>query len=120
MIFILQYFHQEFIVWGEIPWSPVIWTAALGLIYVFLMHFGIAVTYPLFISIGALLAVPLSALVDRLFRGVGFGEFKILATLLIIVSFLLMLVPTSTVERMERKIRCCARSDAEDETSLLS
>ena len=120
MIFILQYFHQEFIVWGEIPWSPVIWTAALGLIYVFLMHFGIAVTYPLFISIGTLLAVPLSAIADRIFRGADFCEFKILATLLIIFGFLLMLVPTSTVEKMERKIRCCARSNAEDETSLLN
>lgn len=56
------------------------------------MNFGVAVTYPLFIALSALLSIPLNALVDALWAGTTFNVHKWIGTVLLVVSFLIILL----------------------------
>lgn len=90
-------------------------TASLGLVFNFLLIFGVAYTYPLFISIGNLIGVPMNAALDAMFRGETFGVYKILAFFMIVVGFVLLLIPVARLRRLERRLFCCAccRDDEE-------
>jgi len=96
------------------PWSALAGTAALQLVFNYLVSFGIAFTFPLFISIGTLIGVPFNAVVDAIFRGTEFGAYKIIACFMIIIGFLLLLLPIRKVERIEQKIRCTKQQRKED------
>ncbi|CAH1792291.1 unnamed protein product [Owenia fusiformis] len=80
--------------WYNLPWGFLCGSAVLGLAFNFLVNFGIAFTFPLFISVGTVLGIPLNAGVDAMFRGRIFGVTKIIATIMIIVGFILVLIPT--------------------------
>ena len=110
-IFLFKHFELDTFDWSRLPWSLLVGTAALGLCFNFLTVFGVAYTYPLFISVGALLGVPVNAAVDALFRGADFGVYKYMAFLMIVVGFILLLIPIRQVERIERKIRCRCCND---------
>jgi len=110
-IFVFKHFEFDHFEWSRLPWTLLVGTAALGLCFNFLTIFGVAYTYPLFISIGALLGVPVNAAVDALFRDAEFGVYKYISFLMIVVGFTLLLIPLRRVERIERKIRCYMNDD---------
>lgn len=100
---ILYFTNEESISWNEIPWDYLCGRSALGLIFNFLINFGIAFTFPLFISLGTILGIPINGIVDSIFRNENLGWFKILATFMIVFGFLLMLVPANFLQRLRRQ-----------------
>ncbi|XP_072045616.1 solute carrier family 35 member F3-like [Amphiura filiformis] len=90
---IFYYTGFEIIEWDKIPWDYLCGNAALGVVFNFLVNFGIALTYPLFIALGTVVGIPLNAVVDFLFRNIAFGAFKIGGTIFIIFGFVIMLMP---------------------------
>ena len=111
IILILHFLHVE--VLTDIPWGYICASSALGVIFNFSINFGIAYTFPLFISLGTILGIPLNAIVDVIVRHVDFLNWKFTATDLIVGGFLLMLVPPSDsvcVQRSVSKVvtcKCC-------------
>lgn len=110
VIFLLDHYEYEQLEWTHLPWYSLAGTALLGLVFNYLVTFGIAYTFPLFISIGTLLGVPLNAAVDAIFRGSEFGRLKVIALFMIIIGFIMLLVSDKKIERLERKVRKCGRS----------
>ena len=90
----------------DIPWMYLIISSILGVLFNFAINFGIAYTFPLFISLGTIMGVPLNALVDAFIRSVDLLNWKIAAMDLIIGAFLLMLAPPSLSEWIEKKLYC--------------
>ena len=80
---------------ARVPWAYMCASSALGLLFNFSINFGIAYTFPLFISIGTLLGIPINAILDHVVRGSSLLNWKLVATDLIIGGFLLMLLPPS-------------------------
>lgn len=58
---ILVVFKIDHIEWWAVPWLPLAGSALLGLVYNFLVNFGIALLSPLVISIGMLCGIPINA-----------------------------------------------------------
>ena len=112
---------------SSIPWKFLVSTAALGLLFNFFINFGIAVTYPLFISLGTVLGIPLNALADLIFRGIAFSAWKIVSTEFILVGFVMLLLPRSAalqVQAFARLLCVCVKRKTpdipQDEESLIS
>eukprot|EP00111_Clytia_hemisphaerica_P004135 TCONS_00011829-protein len=118
-IFLLHYVGLEKIDWHLLPWLELAGTAALQLVFHYLVSFGIAFTFPLFISIGILISVPFNAVVDAIFRNESFGISKTVAFFLIIVGFMLLLIPIRKVERLERKW-CCGNGHGTEKEEAAS
>ena len=92
----------------EIPWEFICTSSVLSVVFNFSINFGIAYTYPLFISLGTVLGIPINGVVDLLARHVNlFFTWKFLATDLIVGGFLLMLLPPSDSRRIHRACCCC-------------
>lgn len=79
----------------HIPWNFVIWSSILGVIFNFLINFGIAYTYPLFISLGTLLGIPINAIIDALVHNIDLLNWKFPGAILIMSGFLILLAPPS-------------------------
>ena len=65
----------------------------LSLIFNFLINFGVAFTFPLFISIGTILGIPVNAFVDLAFRHVTLTWYDYVGCAVIMVGFGLLLIP---------------------------
>ena len=92
IVVLLHFLHVERV--ESVPWGFICAHSALGLLFNFSINFGIAYTFPLFISLGTVLGIPLNALVDAVVRHTSFfTTWKFAATDLIVGGFLLMLVP---------------------------
>ena len=102
IIVIFHFTRYEEITWGNIPWKYLCGNAFLGIIFNFLINFGIAFTYPLFISLGTVIGIPINALTDVLFRGAAFGSYKIVAAFYIVIGFLFMLLPKEFEESLQQ------------------
>lgn len=92
-----------------IPWTLVCIGSILGILFNFSINFGIAYTFPLFISLGTILGIPINAVFDALVRGVDFLNWKFPASCLIVGGFLLMLLPPSDslcIQRYACRRRC--------------
>lgn len=89
---------------ANIPWIYICASSALGVLFNFSINFGIAYTFPLFISIGTLLGIPINAIVDLLARQVDFFNWKFTATDFIIGGFMLMLIPPSDSKYIQKRI----------------
>ena len=76
---------------SEIPWLFLCVSAALSLVFNYLINFGVAFTYPLFISIGTIVGIPLNTIVDVAFRGTSFSIYDVVGCLTIMGGFCLML-----------------------------
>ncbi len=87
---IMHFTHYEHIIWDHIPWSYLCGSAALGLMFNFLINFGISFTFPLFISLGTVLGIPLNAAVDAIWREASFSWLKGIGAGMIIIGFILM------------------------------
>ena len=92
------------------PWLFLNGTGVVSLFFNFLINFGIALTHPLFISIGTVLGIPVNAGADAIFRGADFGKYKMISAFLIVTGFLFMLVP----EDIENKLWCRNQKNADN------
>lgn len=103
---------EENIYISNTPWDYICGSAALGLIFNFLINFGVCVTFPLFISIGMVLGIPLNALIDTLVRDLPFGPYKILGALTLILSFIVVaFVPESYDNKIQAYIQTKSKSE---------
>lgn len=91
---------------ATIPWMYLCVSAILGVIFNFLVNFGIAFTYPLFISIAMMVGVPLNAAVDVLIKDVTFNAWRLVGALVIIIGFGLMLLPDDWNTPIHRAFGC--------------
>ena len=94
----------ETIVWSQIPWNSLMLTNLFATFYSSLVVIGVGVTYPIFISLGALFGIPINAVVDVIFRGQLFPVIKIISTLLLVIGFLILLIPLKKAQRISSKI----------------
>lgn len=108
IMLILHYTNYEHMSWDTLPWDFLAGTGGLGLVFNFLINFGVALTYPLFISLGTVLGIPINAIADALFRGQSFGRFKIIASIMIVIGFVLLLLPERYEDLLESKV-CCRK-----------
>ena len=92
----------------HIPWRFICASSALSVLFNFSINFGIAYTYPLFISLGTVLGIPVNAVVDVFARKVDILNWKLTAVDLIVGGFLLMLLPPKDSYRVHRLL-CCRR-----------
>ncbi|XP_078608802.1 solute carrier family 35 member F3-like [Branchiostoma floridae x Branchiostoma japonicum] len=115
----LYYGHVEMMDWNHLPWSYLCGGAALGLAFNFFINFGIAFTFPLFISLGTVLGIPLNAGVDALFRGVTFGPLKAGGAALVVGGFFLMLAPEEAHHKVCDVMCCVEPTQGTGETERL-
>ena len=103
IVMIFHFTKYELIDWSNMPWLFLNGTGIVVLLFNFLINFGIALTYPLFISIGTVLGIPINAGADAVFRGADFGKYKIIAACLIVIGFVFMLLPDHYEDKLLRR-----------------
>nr|CAB3266245.1 solute carrier family 35 member F3-like [Phallusia mammillata] len=127
IVFLILYFvGLEHIVAAEIPWSYLCGSSALSLVFNFLVNFGIAFTFPLFISIAMMMGIPVNAAVDLFLRGVLFSVLRLVAALLVVCGFCLMMLPDTWNLPIHRLLGCTSYSrcysgdqqESEDERAI--
>ncbi|RDD36063.1 Solute carrier family 35 member F4 [Trichoplax sp. H2] len=89
--------------WSTIPWGPLMVAVAFNVLYNFLVILGIAITYPIFVSLGALFGIPLNSIIDAVTRNLAFTEAKIFGTVLLILAFVILLIPTGKAIKISQK-----------------
>ncbi|KAM9462620.1 putative thiamine transporter SLC35F3a [Clarias gariepinus] len=77
----------------DIPWHSLCCTAALLLVFNFLINFGVLVTLPTLISLSIVLSVPVNAVIDHYMCEIQFNSVRIIAVSTICLGFLLLLLP---------------------------
>ena len=93
IVLLFELIHVESLVgFDNMPWFYLIGAALLGLTFDFLINFGIAFTYPLFISLGTIVGIPLNAIVDVVFHSVVFGVWEYVGCIAIIVAFVVLVL----------------------------
>jgi hypothetical protein len=82
--------------------------SALDSIYNILLLFGILVTTPLFMSVGTMMVMPCSIVVDRLVHGTELGPSGIVGAVVIVVGFVMLNIPQEAAARWYRacRVRC--------------
>lgn len=90
--------------WSSIPWDNLLLVVGISLSYNFLLTLGIAVTYPIFTSLGALFGIPLNSIIDAIARNLAFTEAKIFGTILLIIGFAILLIPTKKAQIISKKL----------------
>ncbi|KAF4523838.1 hypothetical protein B566_EDAN013606 [Ephemera danica] len=96
---------SEAIPWPDLPWPTLLPAAALLLVMNLLSTFGTALTYEVFITLGLIAAVPLSAAVDALLYHEHFHGMKLSGMVLIAVGFFLVLFPDNWPDYITRVLR---------------
>lgn len=78
--------------YDSIPWPMLVLSALISFIFNLLINFGIAYTYPLFISIGTIVGIPLNIIIDILINEKSLDWKEILGAGLIILSFAFLIL----------------------------
>ncbi|KAF2343674.1 hypothetical protein FHG87_025570, partial [Trinorchestia longiramus] len=79
--------------WHVLPWPHLVLAAALTLVANLLGNFGAAVTFETFITLGLVLAIPASAVLDVRWYKVQFEGMKLAGIVLNTCGFFLVLFP---------------------------
>ncbi|XP_076308604.1 solute carrier family 35 member F3-like [Tachypleus tridentatus] len=102
-LFVGLYFtHVETIFWNQLPWPLLGGAASLSLVANLLTNFGVLWTYDVFLTLGLILAVPVSAVIDIRVYGVVFRGMKLVGVILIDIGFLLVLSPSNWPEYLNK------------------
>ncbi|KAF8387281.1 hypothetical protein PRIPAC_76423, partial [Pristionchus pacificus] len=80
-----------------VPWVVLVGAGLLGLLFNFLINFGIALLHPLVISVGMLVGLPCNTVIDILFSSVSPTTFFISGSACVFLSFILVIFPYSLV-----------------------
>jgi len=92
IVLILTEQKVEILIFEEVPWGMLFLASLASFFFNLLINFGIAYTYPLFISIGTIVGIPLNIAVDVLINGAEVGWKQISGACLIICGFICLLV----------------------------
>ncbi|XP_042881816.1 putative thiamine transporter SLC35F3 [Penaeus japonicus] len=95
----------EVIEWRYLPWPNLVIAAALSLAANLLGNFAIAFTFEIFITLGLVLAVPVSAVLDTKWYAVEFEGMKLAGVVLIMCGFFLVLFPANWPEYITKVLR---------------
>ncbi|XP_068202112.1 solute carrier family 35 member F3 isoform X1 [Palaemon carinicauda] len=101
----LYFSGYEVIIWSHLPWRNLLIAAALTLAANLLGNFGVAFTFEIFITLGLVLAVPVSAVLDVKWYGVKFEGMKLAGVVLIVCGFFLVLFPANWPEYITKLLR---------------
>ncbi|EDV19067.1 uncharacterized protein TRIADDRAFT_62481 [Trichoplax adhaerens] len=111
-VIIFHFAGIENLMWSEVPWEPLMITNLFNMLYTGSVIIGVAVTYPVFISLGALFGIPINAVIDVIFRNESFSVLKIFSTLLLALGFLILLIPLEKaqwISKMPINLLMCRR-----------
>ncbi|GMR33189.1 hypothetical protein PMAYCL1PPCAC_03384, partial [Pristionchus mayeri] len=95
-------FNVETLEVSAVPWIVLVGAGLLGLLFNFLINFGIALLHPLVISVGMLVGLPCNTVIDILFSSVSPTPFFISGSICVFVSFILVVFPYSLVPICKR------------------
>uniref|UniRef100_A0ABD2X0M1 EamA domain-containing protein n=1 Tax=Trichogramma kaykai TaxID=54128 RepID=A0ABD2X0M1_9HYME len=109
-ICVIMYFSGiERINWNTLPWTVLLIASFLHLVASMLGNFSIAVTYELFITLGIITAVPVSAALDVILYGANFAGMKLAGMILIAIGFFLVMFPNNWPDYFMRLLRWSRR-----------
>ncbi|XP_066594379.1 solute carrier family 35 member F3 [Prorops nasuta] len=91
----LYFSGAESVQWSKLPWAVLLSASAFHLVANMLGNFSIALTYDLFITLGLITAVPVSAALDILLYGAHFTGMRLAGMILIAISFFLVMFPVN-------------------------
>ncbi|CAM1299804.1 SLC35F4 (predicted) [Pycnogonum litorale] len=95
----------EVIKWAEIPWFHLIGAVLLILVSNLLGTFGVILTYEVCITLGLVVAIPVSAALDISWYGIKFEGMKLSGIVLIGVGFMMVLLPQNWPSYLTRMLR---------------
>ncbi|XKL61869.1 hypothetical protein PGB90_001702 [Kerria lacca] len=102
---ILYFTDVEILQWDKLPWSILFGASFFFLITHLLGNFSVAVTYDLFITLGLITSVPVSAALDIVLYGTNFYGMKLAGIILISVGFFLVMFPNDWPDYITRLLR---------------
>ena len=97
--------NVEIVVISAFPWTSFFLSSFAMLTFSFILCIGIVVTYPVYISMGPLLAIPINAVIDVLYRDSTFDTIKILGTISVIAGFIILTIPLPVILSFSAKLR---------------
>ncbi|CAH0559366.1 unnamed protein product [Brassicogethes aeneus] len=95
----------ETLSWDRLPWLALLVASLLSLVANLLGNFSVALTYDLFITLGLITAVPVSAALDVVLYGAQFEGMKLAGMILIAVGFFLVMFPSNWPDYITRLLR---------------
>ncbi|XP_046735765.1 putative thiamine transporter SLC35F3 isoform X1 [Diprion similis] len=101
----LYFSGVESVQWNRLPWPALLSASILHLVANMLGNFSIALTYDLFITLGLITAVPVSAALDVVLYGAHFVGMKLAGIILIAVGFFLVMFPDNWPDYITRLLR---------------
>ncbi|XP_055618791.1 uncharacterized protein LOC129763585 isoform X4 [Toxorhynchites rutilus septentrionalis] len=124
----LYFTGAEMMPWETLPWIVLLMASILLLVFHILTQFSSAVTYNMFVTLGLITAVPVSAALDIVLYGAHFAGMKLAGIILIAVGFFLVMFPDNWPDYITRLLRktgrallrnqcCCDSADNDYENS---
>ncbi|XP_053668744.1 solute carrier family 35 member F4 [Anopheles marshallii] len=124
----LYFTGAEIMPWETLPWVVLLMASVLLLVFHILTQFSSAVTYNMFVTLGLITAVPVSAALDIVLYGAHFAGMKLAGIILIAVGFFLVMFPDNWPDYITRLLRktgrallrnqcCCDTADNDYENS---
>ncbi|XP_015120593.1 putative thiamine transporter SLC35F3 isoform X3 [Diachasma alloeum] len=101
----LYFSGAESLHWARLPWAALLSGSILHLVANMLGNFSVALTYDLFITLGLITAVPVSAALDVVLYGAHFVGMKLAGMILIAVGFFLVMFPDNWPDYITRLLR---------------
>lgn len=101
----LYFTGNETLYWDRLPWPVLLMASVLSLVANLLGNFSVALTYDLFITLGLITAVPVSAALDVVFYGAHFAGMKLAGMILISIGFFLVMFPDNWPDYITRLLR---------------
>ncbi|XP_018331457.1 putative thiamine transporter SLC35F3 isoform X2 [Agrilus planipennis] len=95
----------ETLQWERLPWPLLVACSILSLVANLLGNFSVALTYDMFITLGLITAVPVSAALDVVLYGATFEGMKLAGMILIAVGFFLVMFPDNWPDYITRLLR---------------
>ncbi|XP_067208897.1 solute carrier family 35 member F3 isoform X3 [Linepithema humile] len=101
----LYFSGVETMYWARFPWAALLSASILHLVANMIGNFSIAFTYDLFITLGLITAVPVSAALDIIFYGACFVGMKLAGLIFIAVGFFLVMFPDNWPDYITKILR---------------
>ncbi|EDV20249.1 uncharacterized protein TRIADDRAFT_61240 [Trichoplax adhaerens] len=89
----------------DFPTIPFLITTLALLGYASILTVGIGLTYPIYMSMGPLLAIPINVLIDVFYEKLLFDTIKIVGTLAVVLGFLILTIPIPIIASFSSRMR---------------
>ncbi|XP_037051657.1 putative thiamine transporter SLC35F3 isoform X4 [Bradysia coprophila] len=106
----LYFSGTESMPWERVSWIILLIASVLMLVFHILTQFSAAVTYNLFVTLGLITSVPVSAALDVVLYGANFAGMKLAGVVLISIGFFLVMFPNNWPDYITRLIRKTGRA----------